>query len=158
MQNAYGLGEQFYTTASADGDLVGRQRTAGGNYGNAMVYDTVNGPVGNTQIPVLFAVGDNTSNFGLFVDGVYKQQWDVTADPWTMDTYGDQVRWYVMTGPDLPDLRKDHLELTGKPPVPPKKHSGYGTPSSATTNWTELDTTQPTCARTSSRWTASCST
>ncbi|NUR86736.1 MAG: glycoside hydrolase family 31, partial [Nonomuraea sp.] len=57
LQNAYGLGEQFFTGGSADGDWVGRDRTPGGTYGNAMAYDTDNGPVGNAQIPVLFAVG-----------------------------------------------------------------------------------------------------
>ncbi|MHB1472624.1 MAG: hypothetical protein ACYCV4_03175, partial [Dermatophilaceae bacterium] len=92
MQNAYGLGEQFFTGGSADGDWVGRQRTPGGTYGNAMVYDADNGPVANTQIPVLFAVGSANANYGLFVDQLYKQQWDLNSDPWTMDTFGDQIR------------------------------------------------------------------
>ncbi|MDX3001762.1 glycoside hydrolase family 31 protein [Kribbella solani] len=141
MQNAYGLGEQFFMGGSADGDWVGRQRTPGGNYGNAMVYDTDNGPVGNTQIPVLFAVGANNANYGMFVDQVYKQQWDLTGDPWTMDTWGDQLRWYVMSGPDLPDLRKDYLELTGRPPVPPKKAFGLWMSEYGYDNWNEIDTT-----------------
>jgi len=141
MQNAYGLGEQFFLGGSADGDWVGRQRTPGGNYGNAMVYDTDNGPVGNAQIPVLFAVGANNANYGMFVDQVYKQQWDLTGDPWTMDTWGDQLRWYVMSGPDLPDLRKDYLELTGRPPVPPKKAFGLWMSEYGYDNWNEIDTT-----------------
>ena len=141
MQNAYGLGEQFFMGGSADGDWVGRQRTPGGNYGNAMVYDTDNGPVGNAQIPVLFAVGANNANYGMFVDQVYKQQWDLTGDPWTMDTWGDQLRWYVISGPDLPDLRKDYLELTGRPPVPPKKAFGLWMSEYGYDNWNEIDTT-----------------
>lgn len=139
MQNAYGLGEQFYMGGSADGDVVGRQRTAGGSYGNDMVYDTDNGPVGNAQIPVLFAVGANNADYGLFLDGVYKQTWDLTGDPWTVDTYGDQLRWYVMTGPDLPDLRRDYLELTGHPPVPPRKAFGLWNSEYGYDNWGEID-------------------
>lgn len=139
MQNAYGLGEQFFMGGSADGDLVGRQRTAGGSYGNAMVYDTDNGPVGNAQIPVLFAVGANTTNYGLFLDGIYKQTWDLTGDPWTVDTYGDQLRWYVMAGPDLPDLRRDYLELTGRAPVPPRKAFGLWNSEFGYDNWAEID-------------------
>ena len=27
--------------------------------------------------------------------------------------WGDQIRFYVMTGPNLPDLRKDYMELLG---------------------------------------------
>lgn len=141
MQNAYGLGEQFFMGGSSDGDWVGRSRTAGGAYGNAMVYDTDNGPVGNAQIPVLFAVGPSSQNYGLFLDQVYKQQWDLTADPWTVDTFGDQVRWFVMSGPDLPDLRKDYLELTGRPPVPPKQVFGLWNSEYGYDNWGEIDST-----------------
>jgi len=139
MQNAYGLGEQFFMGGSADGDWVGRQRTSAGSFGNAMLYDTDNGPVGNTQIPVLFAVGANNANYGIFVDQVYKQTWDLTGDPWSMDSYGDQVRWYVMTGPDLPNLRADYLELTGMPPVPPKKVFGLWNSEFGYDNWAEVD-------------------
>jgi alpha-glucosidase len=144
MQNAYGLGEQFFMGGSADGDWVGRSRTPGGTYGNAMVYDTDNGPVANTQIPVVFAVGSANANYGLFVDQLYKQQWDLNGDPWTMDTFGDQIRWYVMAGPDLPDLRQDYMELTGRPPVPPKKAFGLWNSEYGYDNWTEIDSTLAT--------------
>lgn len=77
---------------SADGDWVGRTRTAGGSFGNAMVYDADNGPVGNTLIPVLFALGDDASSYGFFLDSVYKQQWDLIGAPWTVEMWGDQVR------------------------------------------------------------------
>ncbi len=139
MANAYGLGAQFFTGGSADGDWVGRTRTPGNTQGNAMIYDADNGPVGNVQIPVLFAVGDSSKNYGLFVDQPYKQQWDLTGDPWTMDTWGDQIRWYVMTGPDLPDLRDDYLELTGYPTVPPKKALGLWVSEFGYDDWAEVD-------------------
>ncbi|GAA2401987.1 hypothetical protein GCM10010404_69830 [Nonomuraea africana] len=139
IQNAYGLGEQFFMGGSADGDWVGRTRTPGGQYGNAMAYDTDNGPVGNAQIPILFAVGAANLNYGFFLDQVYKQEWNLTGDPWTVDTWGDQLRWYTMTGPDLPDLRKDYLELTGRPPVPPKKAFGMWVSEFGYDNWAEID-------------------
>jgi alpha-glucosidase len=141
MENAYGLGQQFFTGASADGDWVGRVRSPGGTYGNAMVYDAENGPVGNTQIPVLFAVGDANANYGLFVDQLYKQEWNLTGDPWTMRTWGDQLRWYLMAGDDLPDLRQDYMELTGTPPVPPKKAFGMWVSEFGYDDWSELDNT-----------------
>lgn len=139
MGNAYGLGEQFFTGGSSDGDWVGRVRTPGNSQGNAMVYDADNGPVANAQIPVLFAVGANSENYGLFVDQVYKQEWNLTGDPWTMQTWGDQIRWYTMTGPDLPDLRADYMELTGRPPVPPKKVFGLWVSEFGYDSWTEID-------------------
>ncbi|TYB64228.1 DUF5110 domain-containing protein [Nonomuraea sp. PA05] len=138
-QHAYGLGEQFFTGGSADGDWVGRTRGPGGPYGNAMAYDADNGPVGNAQIPVLFAVGASNLNYGLLLDQVYKQEWNLTGDPWTIDTWGDQLRWYTMTGPDLPDLRKDYMELTGRPPVPPKKAFGLWVSEFGYDNWAEID-------------------
>ncbi len=141
MQNAYGLGSQFFPGGSADGDWVGRSRTPGGEYGNAMVYDSDNGPVGNTQIPVLFAVGASNANYGMLLDHVYKQEWNLQGDPWTVDTFGDQIRWYTMTGPDLLDLRKDYLELTGRPPVPPKKALGLWASEFGFDSWSEVDQT-----------------
>lgn len=141
MENAYGLGQQFFTGASADGDWVGRTRTPGGTYGNAMVFDPENGPVGNTQIPVLFAVGAAGANYGLFVDQLYKQEWNLTGDPWTMRTWGDQLRWYLMAGGDLPDLRQDYMELTGTPPVPPRKAFGLWMSEFGYDDWNEVDDT-----------------
>ncbi len=141
MQNAYGLGQQFFMGGSSDGDWVGRTRSPGGTYGNAMVYDTDNGPVGNTQIPVMFAVGPNNANYGLMVDQVYKQEWNMTGDPWTVNTWGDEIRWYAMTGADLPDLREDYMELTGRPPVPPKKAFGLWVSEFGYDNWSEIDGT-----------------
>jgi alpha-glucosidase len=138
--NAYGLGQQFFQGGSADGDWVGRSRTPGGAFGNAMVYDPDNGPVGNTQIPVLFALGDNDDSYGLLLDNIYKQEWNLTGAPWTVDMWGDQIRWYTMTGDDLKDVRSDYLELTGNPPVPPKTAFGLWMSEFSYDNWNEIDT------------------
>ncbi|RBQ18202.1 glycoside hydrolase family 31 [Spongiactinospora rosea] len=139
VQHAYGLGEQFPRGGTSEGDWVGRVRTPGGPYGNAMVFDPDNGPVGNAQIPVLFAVGAAGLNYGMFLDQVHKQQWDLTGDPWTVETWGDRLRWYVMTGPDLPDLRRDYMELTGRPPVPPRKAFGMWVSEYGFDDWAEID-------------------
>jgi alpha-glucosidase len=141
MENAYGLGAQFFAGGSADGDWVGRTRTPGGQYGNSMVFDSDNGPIANTQIPVLFAVGAAGANYGLFLDHIYKQEWNLQGDPWTIDTWGDEIRWYAMTGADLPDLRADYMELTGHAPVPPKKAFGMWVSEFGYDDWAEVDET-----------------
>ena len=141
MQNAYGLGESFPSGGNADGDLIGKDHVSPGPFGNVLSYDVDNGPVGNTQIPVLFAVGANSTGYGLFVDQVYKQDWNLTGDPWTVDTYGDQLRWYVMTGADLPALHKTYMDLTGHAPVPPAKAFGLWNSEYGYDNWTEIDNT-----------------
>lgn len=114
MQNAYGLGEQFIALNDPDGDWVGRTRTPGDNFGNQMTGLSC-GSTGNAQIPVMYAVGVNGLNYALFLDHIYKQQWTFSGDPWQVSTPGDQIRGYVMTGADLPDLRKDYMELVGRP-------------------------------------------
>jgi alpha-glucosidase (family GH31 glycosyl hydrolase) len=53
--------------------------------------------------------------------------------------FGDQLRWYLMTGPDLPDLRSDYMELTGTPPVPPRKALGLWISEFGYKNFKEID-------------------
>lgn len=53
--------------------------------------------------------------------------------------YGDQLRFYFMTGKDLPDLRADFMELTGTPPVPPRKSFGLWVSEFGYDNWDEID-------------------
>jgi alpha-glucosidase len=123
MKHVYGLGQQFKVYGSADGDWVSHGVREGGIFGNS--FDGFHGgAVGNIQIPVMYALGPGTLNYALFIDNLYKQQWDFTSSPWKASMYGGQLRFYVMTGPDLPSLRVAYMELTGKPPVPPRKALG----------------------------------
>lgn len=141
IQNIYGLGAQFISADGANGDWAGRSRTSPSSaYGNVMTGDgTAGGAAGNVQIPVLYAVGPSSLNYGLFVDQVYKQQWNFVTTPWKLDTSGDQIRWYVMGGANLPDLRQDYMELTGRPPVPPKQAFGMWVSEYGYDNWAELE-------------------
>ena len=136
-QHVYGLGEQFIVE-SPDGDWTGRVRSPGDDFGNQMV-PFGGGAAGNAQVPVMYAVGPDNANYVLFLDQVYKQRWDFTTSPWQVETWGDQIRWYVMTGPDLRDLRSDYMELTGHPPVPPKKMFGLWISEYGYDNWGEIE-------------------
>ncbi|MBK6324873.1 MAG: DUF5110 domain-containing protein [Chloroflexi bacterium] len=142
MQAVYGLGEEFRTPGEPNGDWVGSRRTPG-IVGNEM-QGFSGGAVGNAQFPVLYALGSGMDNVALFVDVVYKQEWDFTGAPWTMTTSADPLRWYVLTGPDLPDLRSDYLELTGRPPVPPKPLFGLWVSEYGYDDWAELDAKRQT--------------
>ncbi len=123
LAHAYGLGQNFVRRGSADGDWVrhGVFETAG-EFGNHFQHFH-GGANGQIQLPVLYAMGDARS-FGLFLDNVYKQRWDFTQDWWKVRMFGDQIRFYVMAGADLQDIRSDYLDLTGHPPVPPRKAFG----------------------------------
>ncbi|MBU1052564.1 MAG: DUF5110 domain-containing protein [Proteobacteria bacterium] len=146
MLNVYGLGQQFKKLGSADGDWlqhkVREEQPAGQaqSHGNGFMPFGPAGMVGNVQLPVMYALGDNNLNYVLFLDNVYKQRWDFTGDPWQVRMWGDQIRFYVMTGPDLPDLRKDYIELVGTPPVPPRKAFGLWVSEFGYKDWTQIDT------------------
>jgi alpha-glucosidase len=136
--HVYGLGQQFVTPGSPDGDWTGRMRTPGNSFGNAMApFD--GGNAGNTQIPVAYFLGQGSDAYAVFLDSPYAQKWDLRNDPWKVETSGDPVRLYVLAGPDLLDLRQDYLELTGRPPVPPKKMFGLWVSEYGYDNWAELD-------------------
>lgn len=137
----YGLGEQFLVRRTADGNWMGKQRTPGNAYGNDLVAFN-GGNVGNAQFPILYALGEGTDNYSLFLDSVTAQTWSFTDDPFTVETGesdGAPLRWYVMTGADLPDLRGDYMELTGTPPVPPKQMFGLWVSEYGYESWDELN-------------------
>jgi alpha-glucosidase (family GH31 glycosyl hydrolase) len=137
-RNVYGLGEQFVEPGNPDGDWIGRERIPGDQFGNKMVGFN-GGAVGNAMFPIMYALRDPGPSYALFLDHVYAMTWDFRADPWRVQTRGDRVRGYLMLGPDLRDLRRDYMELVGRPPVPPKKAFGLWVSEYGFDDWTELD-------------------
>lgn len=136
--HAYGLGAQFVDLGSAHGDWTGRVREPGNEYGNRMV-EFGGGTVGNVQIPVLYGLGPGGSAFALFLDDLHRQRWDLTGVPWKVETAARTVRGYVFAGPDLPTTRAAYLDLTGRPPVPPRKLFGLWVSEWGYDDWGELE-------------------
>jgi alpha-glucosidase (family GH31 glycosyl hydrolase) len=140
ITQVYGLGQQFKTLGSADGDWIQHGvRVGEDNLGNGFP-GFQDARVGNVQIPVYYAVGDNGVNYALFMDNVYHQKWEFNTSPWRARMFGDQLRWYVMSGADLPDLRSDFMELVGTPPVPPRKLFGLWISEFGYDNFDQIDT------------------
>jgi alpha-glucosidase len=137
MQNVYGLGEQFSAPNMPDGDWVGRQRTSG-IYGNVMAGFN-GGSAENAQFPIMYAVGPESTNYALFLDDIYGQKWDFRSSPWKAESSGDAIRWFLMSGPTLADLRQGYMALTGRPPVPPKQMFGLWISEYGYQDWAELD-------------------
>lgn len=136
--DVYGLGQQFRGDVSVDWDNRTRES---GEFGNVM--EGFNGGAnGNTQIPITYVVKRGTQqNYAIFLDNQYKQRWDFSQQSpvWKVDVFGGKLRFYVLTGPDLLDLRKDFMELVGKPLVPPKKMFGLWVSEYGYDNWQEFD-------------------
>ncbi|MDD1621998.1 MAG: DUF5110 domain-containing protein [Methylococcaceae bacterium] len=144
ITNVYGLGQQFKVLGSADGDWLQhkvREEQPSGQeqvHGNGFMPFGQAGMVGNVHFPVMYALGNNGLNYALLLDNVYKQRWDFNSDPWQLRMWGDQIRFYVMSGPNLPDLRKDYMELVGTPPVPPRKAFGLWVSEFGYQNWDQV--------------------
>lgn len=143
-ENIYGLGQQFKKLGSADGDWLAhkvREAQPSGqaqSHGNGFMPFGQAGMVGNVQFPIMYSLGSQV-DYALFLDNVYKQEWDFEANWWQVRMWGDQVRFYVMSGANLPDLRQDYMELVGTPPVPPKKAFGLWLSEFGYKNWDEVD-------------------
>lgn len=139
INSVLGLGEEFGDSGNASGDWIGRLRSSSDPYGNYLDVG-VHGEVGNTQFPIMYALAEAGPSYGLFLDNLYKQEWDFTdSQPWEVRMWGDQIRWYILTGQDLKDLRQDYMTLVGHPLIPPKKMFGFWLSEFGYENWGEID-------------------
>jgi alpha-glucosidase len=137
----FGLGQQFDFSklGSVEFDWNGKKRI-GGKHGNEMVYAN-GGATGNTQLPILYALHSaKFENYAVLYDNEYKQRWDFSPKhEWTAEADGGEVDFFFFHGKDLKDLRKDFMELTGRPPIPPKKMFGLWVSEFGYDNWAEVD-------------------
>lgn len=136
-RNVYGLG-QYFSEEAMDGDWIGRVWDPLLDGYGSRLRGFAGGANNFSMFPIMYALGEGTSTYALFLDQIYKQMWDFRGTPWSVGMWGDQVRWYVMSGADLPDLRRDYMELVGRPPVPPKRSFGLWVSEFGFLNWNEV--------------------
>lgn len=121
---AYGLGQNFTRPGFSDGDLLGRVWDPGLNSPGNYLRSFNGGANSFITFPILYALGPQRHNYALFLDSVHKQMWSLDNQPWQIGTSSDALRWFLIAGDSLADLRKSYLSLTGRPPVPPKSIFG----------------------------------
>lgn len=140
VEQLYGLGQQHPAPGTTDGDWLKRgTRVAGSKYGNQLV-DANGGLVGNTQFPILYALGKDITPWSLFLDNAYPQSWDFQQDPLKVGVSGgDDLRFYFRVGDSLADLRRGYMQLVGKPLVPSRKLLGLWVSEYGYDDWAELD-------------------
>ncbi|BBH51939.1 TIM-barrel domain-containing protein [Fluviispira sanaruensis] len=137
-KNAYGLGQYFYDPNFADGDWIGRKWEPG-EFGNAFV-GFAGGANSKVQFPILYALGNEKQNYALFIDSTYKMAWDFTrTDYWNVNLWEKQIRYFVIAGENIEDLRAKYISLVGNPTVPPKKLLGLWVSEYGFKNWNEID-------------------
>lgn len=138
ITDIYGLGEQFIEPGMADGNWFGKVRVPGVEQGNAM-NGFSGGMVGNAQFSIAYFLGAGDLGYALYIDNPAVQTWNLRQAPWDINVAGDAVRFYLMTGNNLPEQRADYMRLTGTPPVPPKKMFGLWVSEYGFNNWAELE-------------------
>jgi alpha-glucosidase (family GH31 glycosyl hydrolase) len=136
--NAYGLGQACIEPGLSGGDWSGRLRRPGNRYGN-MMEQFDGGACGNTQFPIVYALGSPPEPFALFVDEPRAQTWDLTRRPWRITSSAPALRAFLFAADSLPELRADYLELTGRPPVPPRAAFGLWVSEYGYEDWHEVD-------------------
>ncbi len=136
---AYGLGQYFQSPGETDGNWIGRVWDPTHDSMGNMLRGFAGGANNFSMFPILYGLGSDRKNYGLFFDHVYKQMWDFRQRPFTIGAWGDQLRWMVFTGDDLPSLRQKYLALTGRPPVPPKRAFGLWVSEFGYENWDQVD-------------------
>ena len=138
-ESAYGLGQACIEPGLTSPDWSGRVRRPGNQHGNRMEsFD--GGACGNTQIPVVYALGSPRAEpFALFVDEPRAQTWDLTGRPWRVTSPAPSLRFYLLAAATLPELRADYLALTGRPPVPPRAAFGLWVSEYGYDDWKEVD-------------------
>jgi len=148
LNQVYGLGQKLTDVykSDANGDWLRRGGFGtDGGFGHSFGSVNINGNYaggssGQLQFPIMYAAGDQGENIAVLLDNQFKQNWSLSGSWWNVSMYGE-IRFYVMTGDSLLDLRKDYMELTGTAPVPPKKAFGLWVSEFGYEDWNEVDNT-----------------
>ena len=139
--SVHGLGSYFDDPQTTDGDWIGRVWDPLSDGFGARLRGFGNGANNFSMYPIMYALGADQNNYGFFLDNTYKQMWDFRTRPWTIGMWGDQVRWYFIAGDSLPTLRRRYMDLTGHPPVPPKRNFGLWVSEFGFSSWDEVTAT-----------------
>ena len=133
VSDVYGLGQHFMSPiGEMNGNFMGYQwKVATNKFGNA-AFPLFNGPGSSdwrgmselTQMPMFYGLGSHNQTFGVFVDSVYRMEWFFDQNPFRAETWGSSLRFFVILGDNLPQVRQQYMQLTGYSPVPPKRMMG----------------------------------
>jgi len=128
-----GLGQEFQTAGDTQAERAGWVR-----HGSNVMSGFNGGANGNTLFPIAYFSG-GARPFALILDNRYSQEWDFKAQPARLKVGGGDLRFLVLTGEKLADLRRRYMAMAGHPPVPPKQMFGLWLSEYGFENWAELD-------------------
>ncbi|MDR1081655.1 MAG: hypothetical protein LBQ79_12045 [Deltaproteobacteria bacterium] len=120
---AAGLGAQLDPLAEGL-NLLGKTIMPSGPHG-PQLKESEYGTMGSLQIPICYFLGEGRETAAFFMNETRPLAWDFSASPWTVSLSGPlnperSLSFFVITGEDLPSVRRSFMELVGRPPVPPR--------------------------------------
>lgn len=96
------------------------------------------GANGNTLFPVAYFDLPQRP-FALVLDNRYQQEWDLSKQPYRLRVWGGDLKIQVLTGDTMASLRRQVMDLTGHPPVPPRQMFGLWLSEYGFEDWAEVD-------------------
>jgi alpha-glucosidase (family GH31 glycosyl hydrolase) len=134
-ERLYGLGQDNHNNGRLDRRGVLRDLWAGQQINSGNV--TAQYPV-----PFLLSSGPGSHAYGLFLDNVHHQLFDLGAklhEQLRVEVDGGEADLYIIDGPTLEDLLSRYTLLTGRPPLPPLWAFGYWQSKCTYYDWKALD-------------------
>ncbi|KAJ3301019.1 hypothetical protein HDU76_005885, partial [Blyttiomyces sp. JEL0837] len=123
---------------SSEGNYLGKKIVPPKGFGAAMV-DVANsgGSMAYTQFPVVYSVAPNGYNYAFFLDLTETLEWDLSDSVVhkVTATGGRALRWFVVAGNSLLDVRKQYMTIVGRPTLVPKHALGYNQGKYGYRNW-----------------------
>ncbi|MFT3770715.1 MAG: glycoside hydrolase family 31 protein [Minicystis sp.] len=124
-------GEHFYGLGEKTGPLDKRGRVMA--FWNTDAYQPAFGGYPPDADPLYqsipFFIGlRGVAAYGVFLDDTHRLRFDMASTDtqrYTLDTAGDEVDQYLITGPAMRDVIERYTRLTGRMPLPPRWSLGY---------------------------------
>lgn len=130
----HGLGQEFQKAGDLDGRWNQRTRHAGNK-----MEGFNGGATGNTIIPILYGATPTQSDFALYLNNLYSSEWQFDGQEINVKASKGASEIIVMVAPKQKELRKQFMQLSGKPLVPPRKMFGMWLSEYGFDNWAEMD-------------------
>ncbi|KAJ3332647.1 hypothetical protein HDU76_013533 [Blyttiomyces sp. JEL0837] len=150
-QGVYGLaqtpGYDSNATQSlqdSEGNWLGLKLSSPDGFGNVMTGVQGGGSMAYTQLPVVYSVAPGGYNHAFFLDATQTLTWDLSSTVHTVTaTSARSLRWFSIAGSSLLDIRKQYMNIVGKPSLVARHALGYNQGKFGYRNWqeafTELD-------------------
>jgi alpha-glucosidase (family GH31 glycosyl hydrolase) len=139
-QAVYGIAQSpGYDSAgrNSEGNWLGLKLNPPSDFGNVMT-GAGGGAMSYTQFPIAYSLAPTGYNYAFFLDDQHTTFWDLTSATHSVSVKGARaLRWFVIGGATLLDVRRQYMVLTGRPTVLPKSWLGYHQARFGYANWGE---------------------